>query len=200
MEAWRDAAQLCHYYCADQILQWTAVLAYSGNIPSDDNEDNSASSLQKTCDLVTYVNSYINATEKIRSKQVDYNAASVLKLLSDVEMRWWSTHTLVERVLKLKETLLAVFDVEFKHRDSPNTETALEKLHLSEDDFFSLAEILTMLTSFKDAQKALEGESYVNLSLLPLVIHNLDDQLKLCQAAADEESQGGLISAYYFYD
>ncbi len=50
-----------------------------------------------------------------------------------------------------------------------------------------------MLTSFKDAQKALEGESYVNLSLLPLVIHNLDDQLKLCQAAADEETQGGLF-------
>jgi hypothetical protein len=55
MEAWRDAAQLCHNYCADQILQRTAVLAYSGNIPSDYNEDNSVSSLQKTCDLVTYI-------------------------------------------------------------------------------------------------------------------------------------------------
>jgi hypothetical protein len=87
METWRDDPQLCHHYCSDHILQWTAVFAYSGNIPSDDMEDNSVSAVQKACDLVAYVNSSINATEKIRSKQVDDNSASVLKLLSDVEMR-----------------------------------------------------------------------------------------------------------------
>ncbi len=99
----------------------------------------------------------------------------------------------MERVLKLKDILLAVFDAEFKHRDSPNTETALEKLRLSEDDFLSQIDILTVFTPFKDAQKVLEDDSYIDLSSLPSVIHHLDYQLKLCQAAADEETQGGLF-------
>ncbi len=71
------------------------------------------------------------------------------------------------------EGMLAVFDVEFKHRDSPNTETALEKLRLSEDDFLSQIDILTVFTPFKDAQKFLEDESYIDLSLLSSVIHHL---------------------------
>jgi hypothetical protein len=61
-ETWRNEQHLHHHYCEDHILQWTAVLTYSGNIPSNDEEDNSVSFVQKARDLVAYFNSSINAT------------------------------------------------------------------------------------------------------------------------------------------
>lgn len=195
MEQWRDAPLLRHHYCADHILQRTAVMAYSGNIPSPDinDEDNSVSAVRKARDLVSYVNSSVIATEKIRSAQKKMDTSNnPLKLLSDVETRWWSTHTLVDRVLKMKDCLCAVFESEFRCRESSNTPTTLEILALTEDDFLALSDILHLLTPFKDAQKALEGEFYVNLSLLPLVVLNLDQQLQLCQAGVDELAQQSL--------
>jgi hypothetical protein len=85
----------------------------------------------------------------------------------------------VERVLKLKDTLIAVFDGQFRCRDSQNHLTSLEKLRLTDADFDALTDILTLLTPFKEAQQALEGEMYVNLCLLPIVIHHLDQQLEI---------------------
>ena len=80
-----------------------------------------------------------------------YSAACILKLLSDIKTRWWSTHTLVERVLRLKDTLIAVFDGQFRCRDSQNHLTSLEKLRLTDADFDALTDILTLLTPFKEA-------------------------------------------------
>jgi len=195
MEAWRDAPYLRHHYCADHILQRTAVLAFSGNIPSPDPEDPdiSVSAVRKARDLVSYVNSSVLATEKIRAKQAQDPDCTVFKLLSDVETRWWSTHTLVERVLKLKDTLVDVFANEFRFRDSPNQLTALEKLQLTDDDFLALSDVLTLLTPFRDSQKALEGELYVSISLLPLVVHHLSHELMVLQGSVDPDYQGTLF-------
>jgi len=134
------------------------------------------------------------ASEKIKRAQLELNpTGTALKLVSDCETRWWSTHSLVERMIQLKEPLLDVFEKEFRCRERPQTPTALENLALSEDDFLYLADILHLLTPFKNAQKALEGEFYVNFSLLPLVVAELNHQLQLCQAAVDPEEQERLF-------
>jgi hypothetical protein len=82
-----------------------------------------------------------------------------------------------------------LFDHEFRYREHQNTPTQLEMISLSEQDFKSLENILFVLTPFKDAQKALEGERYVNLSLLPLAIINLCTQLGICEGAVNEADQ-----------
>ncbi len=171
------------------------MLAFSGNIPSPDPEDPdiSVSAVRKARDLVSYVNSSVLATEKIRAKQAQDPDCTVFKLLSDVETRWWLTHTLVEHVLKLKDTLVDVFANEFRFRDSPNQLTALEKLQLTDDDFLALSDVLTLLTPFRDSQKALEGELYVSISLLPLVVHHLSHELMVLQGSVDPDYQGTLF-------
>jgi hypothetical protein len=191
---WRDATQLRHHYCSDHVLQRTAVMAFSGNLVDHAlNADVSVSAVRKAKDLVTFVKSSPIATEKIRHAQVSLGSQSILKLISDVETRWWSTHTLIERVLKLRDALNFVFDAEFRFRDSPNQLTSLEKLRLTDSDYDALTDILSLLTPFKEAQLALEGETYVNLSLLPLVIYHLDQKLQVYEGAADPLVQGALL-------
>jgi hypothetical protein len=62
-------------------------------------------------------------------------------------------------------------------------------MSLSEADYESLENIFFILSPFKDAQKALEGERYVNLSLLPLAITNLRTQLGICEGSVNEADQ-----------
>jgi hypothetical protein len=85
----------------------------------------------------------------------------------------------------LKAALQYVFDQEFQYQEHQNSPTQLEVMKLSEDDFESLENILFVLTPFKSAQKASEGERYVNLSLLPLAINNLHTQLGICEGAVN---------------
>jgi hypothetical protein len=152
-------------------------LLFSGNIPSLDifDEDMSVAVIKKARSLVTYVHSSVNASDKIKRAQQELNPSSVpLKLLSDCETRWWSTHTLVERIVTLKDALLHVFNAEFRFREWQDKLTQLEKFSLTEANFDQLSDILHLLSPFKEAQKALEGDQYVNFSLLPLIIHQLN--------------------------
>jgi hypothetical protein len=51
-----------------------------------------------------------------------------------------------------------------------------------------------VLKPFQEAQKALEGEHYVNISFLPIVISEMIDQLGICEAAASQNTQQELIA------
>jgi len=92
------------------VLQLTAVMAFSGNLVDNAlNADVSVSAVRKAKDLVTFVKSSPTATENIRHAQVSLGSQSILKLISDVETRWWSTHILIERVLELRDALSFFF-------------------------------------------------------------------------------------------
>jgi len=52
---------------------------------------------------------------------------------------------------------------------------------------------LFLLTPLKDAQKTLEGEYYINFSLLPQIVYELKRQLVLCQASVESDVQGKLF-------
>jgi hypothetical protein len=94
---WRDASQLRHHYCANHVLQCTAVMAFSANLVDNTlDTDVSVSAVRKAKDLVTFEKSSPTATEKIHHAQDSTGSKSILKLISDVETRWWSTHTLME--------------------------------------------------------------------------------------------------------
>jgi hypothetical protein len=102
-------------------------------------------------------------------------------------------HTLLERILCLKDALKFVFNNEFCACDEMHTPTPIELMQLSDDDFQSLHNVLYVLTPFKNAQKALEGDKYVNSSLLHLAINNIQSSLLTCQASADPETEQNLL-------
>jgi hypothetical protein len=202
ISSWREAVFLRHHYCADHVLQLTAVKAYSGEVDQsiirhvgedDEGEDTSISSVKKARALVSFFHSSCIATEKLSQAQKRLNPAGTpLKLVQDVKTRWWSTHDLIERILEVREALEAVFADEFRFRDSQNVPTQLEKLKLTESDYDSLKNVEFVLNPLRKAQKALEGEKYVNISLLPLVINEVRSQLGLCEGAVDQDTQQDL--------
>jgi hypothetical protein len=173
----------------------TAVKAFSGDVAGGiQGEDNSVSVLKKSRDLVSFFHSSTIATEKLISAQKHLKPnCTTLKLLQDVKTRWWSTHSLISRILELRGPLQYIFQNEFRHREGPNIETALEKLQLIDSDFEHLENMEFVLKPFREAQKALEGEHYVNISFLPIVISEMIDQLGICEAAANQNTQQELI-------
>jgi hypothetical protein len=199
ISSWRDARLLRHHYCADHVLQLTAVKAYSADIevPNDfvpeDDVDTSISSVKKAQDLVSFVHSSCIATDKLSCAQRTLNSTGVpLKLLQDVKTWWWSMYTMIQCILDLREALEHVFQEEFCYRESQNTPTQLEKLKLTDSDFESLHNVAYVLRPLQQAQKALEGEKYVNISLLPLVTHEIHVQLAICEGAVDSVRQRDL--------
>jgi len=185
-----------HVYCANHIFQLTAVLAFSGNVSVENYaEDTSVGCLKKAHDLVSHINSLTAANEKLAKAQQMMNPGGcVYKLLQDVITRWGSTFKLVERVLKLEELIKEMFHQEFRNRTSVNQPMLLEKYSLSDEDFDGLRNMLHILKPLQSAQRALEGDKYVSISLVPYIIHQLQIELEGCLGAANPDTQNDLIS------
>jgi len=143
--------------------------------------------------LVSHINSSCNANEKLANCQQKINPGEVnYKLLQDVVTRWWSTFTLIERVIKLEALLKLMFQDEFQHRTSANKPTLLGAFELTDNDFDGLRAILHVLKPLSLAEKALQGDQYVNISLVPLALHHLHMELEACQVIADPETKASL--------
>jgi hypothetical protein len=116
-----------------------------------------------------------------------------LTVIQDVKTRWWSTHMMLERVIALKESLQNMFEFEYKNRESKNKPTILEQYELREDDYQFIADIARVLEPFKDIQKALEGDKYPTLSLVPLLVHQLREKLIGMIAAAPKDTHADFL-------
>jgi hypothetical protein len=95
---WNEGSLVRHHYCADHILQLTAVRALSGDIAEgrpqncarqDPGEENSVTVLKNSRDLVSYFHSSTIATEKLMTTLKHLKPTSIpLKLVQDVKTRW----------------------------------------------------------------------------------------------------------------
>lgn len=99
----------------------------------------------------------------------------VLKLLQDVTTRWWSTYTMLERFLELKPTLLAM-----KLMEETTAELTLETWEV-----IRLGSIVHQ--PFKAVQLMMEGEKYITLSFVPILVKGLRDSLREKVAGMKEE-------------
>jgi hypothetical protein len=103
-----------------------------------------------------------------------YKKKRAAKVIVDVITRWWSTYRTVDRLLYLKPAFAAL-EVDNLLDD----EVALT-LH----DWAVLKETHVLLKPFKTAQELLEGDKYVSISWVPLVIGTLRKLLKETADAA----------------
>ena len=187
------------HYCADHNLQLTTQKAYSGDIASrfdgvanteGRGEEDVVIAVKKARDLVSHINSSPLANGKLASAQKNVSPEKrVLVLIQDVKTRWWSTYMMLERILSLKGAIKFMFSEEFRNRDHQDKKTLLEQLELSDNDFSVIKDVVHVLMPFKVAQEALEGQNYVNLSLLPIIIKKLRDSLHTNQGAIDATEQ-----------
>ena len=122
-----------HIYCLDHVVQLVAKIAFDAKIngqalgtvddmmqnnsdDDDDDDENGVSLLKKMRGLIGYFNRSSQAQETLeeiaknvaKSRNDDTKAFS---LVQDVVTRWWSTLNSIERLLKLKPSLIQFFSL-----------------------------------------------------------------------------------------
>lgn len=118
-----------------------------------------------TCrSIVNFFNSSSQAMGKLLSKQPSGRA---VKPIQDVATRWWSTFSMVERLIRLK-TYLALLEEEGE----------LE-CNLSAEQWEIITDLKFLLQPFMITQRLLEGEAYVTVSLIPYMIYKIRKGLHL---------------------
>jgi len=110
--------------------------------------------------IVTFFNSSSQATEKLKEKSKTRLGAA-LTVIQDVVTRWWSTYSMCERLLHLKNILTIMH----LYGDM--------RLHLTEAQWTIVADMTVLLKPFMIAQRLLEGQSYVTISLIPYMIYKI---------------------------
>jgi len=168
-----------HHYCTDHIIHLTALKAFSN--------DCTVSPIKALKNLVNYINSSPQANEKLANcQQSIHKNKRPLKLLGDVKTRWWSTYTMVARAIRLREALelLKRNELIARQQKGIQEQSKIEDLMLTEEQFQTLEVIEEVLKPFSDAQRCLEGDKYVNISLIVLCIKRLHGTLHSALAAS----------------
>jgi hypothetical protein len=130
----------------------------------------------KACrNLVNFFNSSSQATKKLLGKQVEGRA---IKPIQDVITRWWSTYLMCDQLLCLKIYL-----------------SLLEKegdltCNLTDSQWLIVHDLHILLKPFMIAQKFMEGEAYVTISLVPYMVYKIRKGL---QQAMDSPTVSGVL-------
>ncbi|KAG7367552.1 hAT family C-terminal dimerization domain containing protein [Nitzschia inconspicua] len=156
-----------HCYCTDHLFQLTCKLCYE---KGDDLGEQAAESIKKARAIVTFINESSQALENLKTKQrvLERFKGKIPKgVVAEIVTRWWSTLAMVERLLELKEPIDLMF-VDSQLGDCQRLEGA---------DWDNLKLVAELLKPFKEAQKMLEGDTYVTASMVPLAVKKLRGSL-----------------------
>jgi hypothetical protein len=110
--------------------------------------------------IVAFFNSSSQATEKLKEK-TKARLGVALTVIQDVVTRWWSTHSMCERLLRLRNILTIM------HLDGDM------RLFLTEAQWTVVKDMSALLKPFMVAQRLLEGEAYVTISLIPYMLYKI---------------------------
>ncbi len=93
-------------------------------------------------------------------------------------------------------------EVLIRQRKCRAKKSTLEELSLTSNDFSSLKFLEEALSPFADAQRCLEGDQYVTISLLVITVKRLHDAIPSLLHAALEPDLQDLIQSLLndFYD
>jgi hypothetical protein len=120
--------------------------------------------IKKARRLMEHFNKSNQQLAKLKEQQKNmdtYNIKETLGVVVDVVTQWWSTYSMCERLLYLQPALAAM---------AVDKNKLAYLILLNETDWKKIRQAHQLLKPFKDAQKLLEGDKYVTLSLLPIAI------------------------------
>jgi len=97
------------------------------------------------------------------------------RTIQDIVTRWWSTYTMIARLLHLRLHIGVVC----------NSDPDSVLVNLTEEQWALLKDIVKILEPFMLAQELMEGEKYVTLSLVPTVIERVRSNLREASLRTD---------------
>ena len=174
-----EEKNLPHIYCTDHTLQCTAKLAFEdvrynpavGDVSIENGNVEKFKLMRKCRALIELFNSSCQKEELLLKQQSimgHYRNKQPLKAIQDVVTRWWSTYSALTRLVYLKPAINSLLaDKELKNEQC-----------LSDTEWKVVETVIDILKPFKSAQKHLEGEKYVTISYIPLMISAIEKKLK----------------------
>ncbi len=147
-EARREGTELSWHGCIDHLLNLVTKVAFKDFAESE-------GAMNKARELVGHFSSSSQAEEILLSKQIP---GSAVKCIQDVTTRWWSTYSMCERLIRLRPYFSLM-----------EAEGHLEK-NLTEMQWQIVRDATALLEPFMCAQRLLEGESYVSVSMIAFMI------------------------------
>jgi hypothetical protein len=170
-----------HINCTDHVLNQTAKKAYEGSSQDTEELDEHLVEDSKTMTKArALVKLYTKSKQKkyellSKQKSMDtYKEKRAAQVIVDVITRWWSTFRTVDRLLYLKPAFASL-----------EAENLLDdEVALTPHDWAVLKETHVLLKPFKTAQELLEGDKYVSISWVPLMVGTLRKLLKQTADAA----------------
>ena len=169
----------CYFsYCTNHVLELTTGFAFDDkNIPDADN-------IMKSCRaLVGHFSSSPLAEKMLLEKQKQNPTCRPVGVIQDVATRWWSTFLMLERLLRLK-AYFTLMEVE-----------GLITCNLTDEQWITASDICVLLEPFMVAQKVLEGQKHVTISLVPYIIVQIREGLNtVFNAAGTKNSVKALTS------
>ena len=161
-----------HIYCTDHVLQCTAKIALTDTAFKNVDSSSENFQLMKKCrDIVKLFTKSSQKQDLLLLQQKNmaiYRNKTPVKCIQDVVTRWWSTYSMLDRLLYLKP---AIEGLKADNQIPDN-------LALEEIEWTIISQITSVLKPFKMAQKHLEGEKYVTISYIPMMINFIENKLQ----------------------
>jgi hypothetical protein len=165
-EATRNGGTLSWHGCVDHLLELVTGVALK-------DYPESAGAMQAARDIVSFFSSSSQATETLLSLQ---RTGRPVKCIQDVATRWWSTYSMCHRLIRLRPYLNLM-----------EAERSLKK-NSSDEHWSIIQDTCTVLEPFMFAQKLLEGETYVTISLIPYLIFKIRKGLQMLLDASENRT------------
>jgi len=147
-DARQEGTELSWHGCIDHLLNLVTKVAFKDSAES-------AGAMKKARELVGHFSSSSQAEEILLSKQIP---GAAVKCIQDVTTRWWSTYSMCERLMCLCPYFTLM-----------EAEGNLDK-NLNEMQWQIVKDTTAVLEPFMCAQRLLEGESYVSISIIAHII------------------------------
>jgi len=163
--------------CVDHLLELTTSIAF-------DNTPHSENTMAKARALCGHFTGSTQAAGILLLKQVGGDKIAV-GCIQDVVTRWWSTYQMAHRLIRLK-LYFALMVAEGSLAADTN---------LSPDQWIILEDTVAVLEPFMVAQRILEGEKYVTISLVLIIITTIRSRLMNVIEKAFSQHQFELATA-----
>lgn len=146
------------YGCADHLIELVTKHA--------SEHERLAPTIADSKKLISSVRNSLQANSKLIELQTVMHVEghdNPVELVEDVATRWWTTYSMLERLYDLRKVISNVGDAFPK----------VNEKYLTEGQWVLIKGIVQLLKPFMTVQKLLEGDSYVTMSVLPIMIDRL---------------------------